>query len=114
MRCSYHGMSACDTAEPAPCAALQSHARVSCLQRADQALADFFTSIGNSIAGLAQVITGQKQAQVSIAPPAFFANGAANVSTSLAGIAGTVSNSQHSPRTDKAAYQSTHLMYFSD
>ena len=60
------------------------------LQRADQAIADFFVSIENAIFGLADVITGKKQAQVSIAPPSFFNNGAANISTSLAGISGQV------------------------
>jgi len=69
---------------------------VSCLQRADQALADFFTSIVNAVAGIAQVLTGQTKPQVSIAPPSFFNNGAANVSTSLAGVAGTVSSLTHS------------------
>ena len=57
----------------------------------DQALGDFFQSILNTMAGLFQVATGQKQAQVSIAPPSFFTNGAANVSTSVAGVAGAVS-----------------------
>ena len=61
------------------------------LQSADAAIADFFTSIGNIIAGQFQVLTGQKEPQVSIAPPSFFNNGAANISTSLAGVSGTVS-----------------------
>ncbi len=71
-----------------------SEACLPCLQRADQALGDFFQSIVNTMAGLFQVATGQKQAQVSIAPPSFFNNGAANVSTSVAGVAGAVSLSR--------------------
>ena len=82
----------------------------SCLQRADQALADFFTSIGNQIAGLFQVITGQKQAQVSIAPPSFFNNGAANVSTTLAGVTGNVSPpATPASQTCLTASQDVHL-----
>ncbi|CAL5222910.1 g5341 [Coccomyxa viridis] len=66
-------------------------------ERADQALGDFFQSIVNTMAGLFQVATGQKQAQVSIAPPSFFNNGAANVSTSVAGVAGAAIGINYNP-----------------
>ena len=84
----------------------------SCLQRADQALADFFTSIANTMAGLFQVITGQKEAQVSIAPPSFFNNGAANVSTSVAGISGAVRPPSLTPSSQRgrAACWHPHLL----
>lgn len=66
-------------------------------ESADAAIADFFTSIGNIIAGQFQVLTGQKEPQVSIAPPSFFNNGAANISTSLAGVAGTAVGINYNP-----------------
>lgn len=81
---------------------------MSCLQRADQALADFFTSIVNAVAGIAQVLTGQTKPQVSIAPPSFFNNGAANVSTSLAGVAGTVSSLTYSSPLSLTPIKSLH------
>ncbi len=86
-----HAYSVLSRAVYATLTVARSDACVSCLQRADQALGDFFQSIVNTMAGLFQVATGQKQAQVSIAPPSFFNNGAANVSTSVAGVAGAVS-----------------------
>jgi hypothetical protein len=60
------------------------------LQRADQAVADLFTSIANNLAGLVEVVTGQQKPQVSISPFTLFNNGAANVSTNLAGAQAAV------------------------
>ena len=61
------------------------------LQRADQAIADLFTSIANQLAGLGEAITGKVKPQVSINPTVLFNNGAANISTNLAGASAAVS-----------------------
>ncbi|EIE19984.1 hypothetical protein COCSUDRAFT_67657 [Coccomyxa subellipsoidea C-169] len=66
-------------------------------ERADQAIADLFVSIANQLAGLGEVLTGKQKPQVSINPTVLFNNGAANISTNLAGAAAAAVGINYAP-----------------
>ncbi|CAL8466305.1 g5841 [Coccomyxa elongata] len=66
-------------------------------ERADQAIADLFTSIANQLAGIGEVITGKAQPQVSISPFSLLNEGAANISTNLAGAAAAAVGINYAP-----------------